>query len=273
MRAYIYLATLFVCLSGTANAGTAVVTDGRFTNIYVYPNPSAETWEQHMNRLRPTDGAQFSRRAIDTFTQQFMAPVWPSYFDSLYQYSGIHPPRFAGSAVVGQRCIDAAMRDLKGGVMQWGTIRSLSNCHVDGRDPSPQVNLIFSPDIKIASITSGRDICGPGSNVRGWHAWGINTPNFAAIPTNASCTPNFTQLTSVMSHEIVEILTDPAGMGMGDFGRNELGDNCQTQPLTTWRGFRVQRYWSTFDRNCQPQLDAPAGSTSTTWLLGSGTVA
>src|SRR4051794_27167887 len=45
-----------------------VVTDGRFTNVYVYPNPSQETWEQHLNNLpadqKPPDWKSFTRVSI-----------------------------------------------------------------------------------------------------------------------------------------------------------------------------------------------------------------
>ena len=92
---------LCVC-TGTACAGSAVVTNGRFTNIYVLPDPDKETWEEHMAKLRPNDAAEFSRAAIDRFTANLMEPAWPSYFDPLFQYSGINPPRFFGSAVASQ---------------------------------------------------------------------------------------------------------------------------------------------------------------------------
>ncbi|MBK7599428.1 MAG: hypothetical protein IPJ07_13260 [Acidobacteria bacterium] len=261
-------------VSNVAAQGSAVVTDGKFTNIYVFPNPSSETWEQHMARLRPTDAAQFSRAAIDRFTEELMAPVWPSYFDPLFQYSGIRPPRFFGSAVASQACVDAAMRDLHNGVMQWDTIRSLSNCHIDGHDPSPQVILIFSPDIKIGKIvpfgTSG-DMC-TTSTTRGWHAWGLNTPNFIAIPTNAACTPTFTDITKIISHEVAETISDPGGFGFGNLGKDEVADKCEGSPdgPTFWRGFTVERYWSNFDNNCQPRLEPSVGAVAETWLLGQG---
>jgi hypothetical protein len=257
----------------SAHAGSAVVTDGRFTNVYVFPDPSRETWEQHMARLRP-DAAQFSRAAIDHYTEELMAPVWPSYFDPLHQYNGINPPRFFGSAVASQACVDAAMKDLHNGVMQWDTVRSLSNCHIDGHDPSPQVTLIFSPDIKIAKIVpfgTGGDMC-TTTSTRGWHAWGINVPNFIAMPTDPMCHSSFAAFTRTMSHEVVETVSDPGGAGMGDIGQHELGDNCENKSDANmqWRGFTVERYWSNFDNDCEPRFDPPAGSTSDTWVLGEG---
>lgn len=260
-------------LTGTGYAGPSVVKNGRFTNVYVYPDPGRETWEQHMARLRPADAARFSRASIDRFTARLMSPGWPSYFDALYQYSGIHPPRFFGSAVASNACVQAALRDEHRGVLQWDTIRTLSNCHIAGHDPSPQVILIFSPDIKIAKILpvnrTGPDMC--TGSTKAWHAWGLNTPNFVAMPTSRLCTPNFSNFTQTLSHEIVETVSDPAGAGMGTLGQHELGDNCEnrTPPeLTLYRGYSVERYWSNFDRNCQPRLDAPSGSVTTTWVLG-----
>src|SRR5580700_10360592 len=97
-----------VCINN-ACAGSAVVTNGRFTNVYVFPDPDQETWERHMASLRP-DAVKFSRAAIDRFTAVLMSPAWPSYFDPLLQYSGIHPPRFFGSSVASKACVDAALK-------------------------------------------------------------------------------------------------------------------------------------------------------------------
>jgi hypothetical protein len=268
------LMALVAACACTAFAGSAVVTNGKFTNIYVYPDPDRETWEQHIAHLRP-DAAQFSRANIDRATQQLMAPGWPSYFDTLFQYNGIHPPQFFGSAVATKACVDAALKDLHNGVLQWDTIRSLSNCHVDGHDPSPQVTLIFSPDIKVAAITpasTGGDMC-TTTNTRAWHAWGLNVPNFVALSTSPACASNFADLMRLMAHEVVETVSDPGGAGMGDFGQHELGDNCEDKrppEMTTFNGMTLERYWSNFDRNCQPRLDPPAGSMEATWVLGEG---
>lgn len=279
-RALVILAFLGVLFSQQgarrADAGSAVVTNGKFTNVFVYPDPARETWEQHIASLRPNDAANFSRAAIDRFTAQIMAPVWPSFWDALYQYNQINPPRFFGSFVASQACVDAAVKDEHNGVLQWDTIRSLSNCHASGMDPSPQVNLIFSPDLKIAPIVpfgTGPDMCTmPGTHDVAWHAWGINTPNFAVLPTDPQCTPDFTRFTKSLTHEDLETISDPAGLGMGTIGQNELADNCENRPdgFTTFFGFAVSRYWSNFDGTCLPKLDPPAGSVAATWLLGEG---
>ena len=88
------IAVLVLASAGHAHAD-AVVSDGRFTNVYVYPDPDRETWEQHLNGLpriqKPSDPDNFTRKSIDAFTQSLMntewpsrqsllGPVWPSYF-------------------------------------------------------------------------------------------------------------------------------------------------------------------------------------------------
>jgi len=258
----------------------AVVTDGRFTNVYVYPDPSKETWEQHMNGLpasiKPKKWETFTRKHIDAFTQTLMRPAWPSFFGALFQYGSINPPRFFGSYVASQECVDAALRDANKGVIEATTIRSLSNCHIAGMDPSPQVNLIFSPDMKIGNAPSvpfgeanGPDICSQtGNHAIAYHWWGLNTPNFTVMPTNVGCASDFATFTSSFSHEIVELLSDPGQVAHGGMGGSELGDQCQGRNIT-WDDFNVQRYRSDNDNDCWP-LSVPSGSTYATWVLAEG---
>jgi hypothetical protein len=276
---------LAIAMAGGAYAqGTAVVTNGRFTNIYVYPNSDTQSWESHIASLRPTDAARFSRASIDNFTQTLMSHPWPTYFDPLFQYSGINPPQFFGSAEVKASCFQAAMRDAHNGVLQADTIRSLANCHANGLDPSPQLNLIFSPDVHVATfqlvVTSpGGDMC-TTTTTNAWHSGGLNTPNYTVIPTEPACTrapaglTQFDGFTRAFSHEIVETLSDPAGAGYGTLGSGEVADRCEDLPdamaFTMFAGFSVARYRSDFDNNCQPQLDPPPGSTSETWIMGTG---
>jgi len=286
--ALVLFATLGVAL--TAARRLAVVTDGRFTNIYVYqPSFPGESWDQHVAEYwnghpKPTDYGKFTRASIDAFVDALMTPGSPSYFDRLHQYSGINPPRFYGSGMASQSCVAAAMKDARNGngVMQWDTIRSLSNCHLDGHDPSPQVNLIFSPDIKIGNTpTQGSgDLC--LTSVQAWHWAGLNTPNFVALPTNKGCAPSFDTLTTTLSHEIVETLTNPAGFGVSgvlddpaNLGKGEVGDRCEGKNLV-WPGpYTVTQYWSAKDRSCQPTTAPRAASSSVqtpeiTWLDAKG---
>jgi hypothetical protein len=278
---YSVLVVIPVVLSFGISWADFVVTDGRFTNVYVYPDPSRETWEQHLQGLaanqKPSDPENFTRQTIDAFTRALMSPDWPSYFGTLHQYGGINPPLFFGSAVASQACVDAAMRDLHNGVLEQTTIRSLSNCHTAGMDPSPQVNLIFSPDIKIGEpvgtplgAANGPDICSETSqnHAIAYHAWGLNTPNFAVLPTAPGCAPDFKTFTSTFSHEVIEMLSDPGQAGHGAWGGGELGDQCEGNDFT-WKGFNVQRYRSDNDNICWP-ISPPAGSTTVTWVLAEG---
>jgi hypothetical protein len=256
----------------------AVVSDGRFTNVYVYPNPSQESWDDHLKRLArdhfpllPSDWTKnFTSEHIDAFTDALMSHDWPSYFGALHQYGGINPPQFFGSYTASQKCVDAALKDRTNGVLGLSTIRSLSNCHDDGMDPSPQVNLIFSPDIPVdfSWPDSSPDVCQKqGDHDVAYHSGGLNTPNFAILPTEKGCVDNFDDFTKHFSHEDIEILSDPALVGHGGAGGTELGDACEK--LTThWGIYNVQRYRSDNDNMCWPNF--PDGTTTLTWVLAEG---
>jgi hypothetical protein len=67
---FLLISVMVVVLGSMSQArADAVVTDGRFTNVYVYPDPSRETWEQHLNNLpasmKPSDWQKFTRQSID----------------------------------------------------------------------------------------------------------------------------------------------------------------------------------------------------------------
>jgi hypothetical protein len=277
-------AALWLCLFGAIGAAStaraeAVVTDGRFTNIYIVPDPDKETWDEHFKRVDPTRAADFARAKIDKFTDTLMAPRWPGYFDALAQY-GVHPPRFFGSGLASKACVDAALKDRKKGVIQSDTIRSLANCHVDGLDPSPQVNLIFAPDLPVAHTFESEDMCTKQGDPKAYHFGGLFVPNYAVISTAKGCASAFENLTHLMSHEIVEMLTDPGGTGHGGPIPNEteLADKCENvatsiadpRSFLVYRGFEVERYFSDFDNRCEPHLETPPGDTSVLWQLGSG---
>jgi hypothetical protein len=272
-----YAALPFLAIAGlcvtVAKAQPFVVNEGKFTNVYVYPNPNQETWDQHLARVRPGDGAQFSRAAIDRFTDQLLSPGWPSFFDALFPYNGIRPPQFFGSKVASQKCVDAALQSAYKGVIQRRAVATLANCHEDGKDPSPQVNLIFSPDMLIAhdDTLSGTapDLC---TVAAGYHGWALGVPNFAVLPTSTPCAPSFDEFTRTMSHEIVEIVSDPAQLGI-TFGTEEISDICRKRAdaFVSFKGYSVSRYWSDSVKACEPRLEPPVGSAATTWVLGEGT--
>jgi hypothetical protein len=274
------------------SAGGAVVTNGAFTNLYVFKASfPGETWDQHIAGLRPTisDEASFSRVSIDAVSDFMMDGQWPTYWDPAWQYNSIAPPQFFGSGFATDSCVNDMMNDLDNGVVDFRTAGTLANCHQSGLDPSPQIVLVFSPDIKLAKPTSdGMDMC-TTSTTNAYHSWGFNIPNYATVPTSESCmgaAGGFDAFTTALSHEEIEMVTDPAGFGFGDLGTwaAEAGDLCESggpanDPTTLWgphgtdslgRIDSLQRYWSDEDNNCQPRLDAPASSQSATWVLGTG---
>jgi hypothetical protein len=267
----------FVTRDAQAQGGLFAVSDGRFTNIYVVRDPVTDNWDDVLLKKRPKDGKDFTRAAIDAFSQKIMDGGWPSYFDPLAQY-GVHPPRFFGSGLASKKCVDAAIKDEVNGVLPYGTVRTLANCHNDGMDPSPQVNLIFSPEFKLAESGNQADMCTMKDPATGYHGGGLNMPNFAAIPTSLECAGGFSSLTGVMTHEIVEMLTDPLPAGI-NAGKDEIGDVCERKgkhnpnhllsvALTTFKNFTVSRYWSNREQQCVPRMEPPAGSTADMWVLG-----
>ena len=89
------LSIVILCAATSAARANAVVTDGKFTNVYVFrPDHDGQTWDEHMLHHRSAgDASEFTRAKIDAFTAALMTVSWPSYFDSLSQY-GIRPPQF-----------------------------------------------------------------------------------------------------------------------------------------------------------------------------------
>ena len=165
----------------------------------------------------------------------------------------------------------------------------------NGGTKSDQVNIILSPefyaqnDFTFSFPTGNVTIASPPiacmSDTGAFHTGQLNTANFTVIPTN--CHINMNQITQSISHEMVETISDPAGMGYvhieggGDqflaiagnpkVGNSmELGDICEdggfknsgnngagSDGIAYVRlvdGFSVSRYWSNIDNSCQPQF-------------------
>jgi hypothetical protein len=339
MRAIAYfMALCSMALEAAPAAAQAIVPNGYFTNVYVYQKSyPTETWEDHLvaankrdpglrpHEICPIPGLSnfdaFSRKCIDAFTREVMRPTWPSYFDPLAHYitsqwfgidtKYIHPPLFFGSGVALERCVDHALHDAHNGVVQWDTVVTLANCHDSGMDPSPQVNLIFSPDIKLADVRhnivfrNGPEMCA-AQQADAYHAWGVSVPNFTVLPTRSACVQNgFVDFTTSLTHEVVELLSDPGAVAYGSPGTYEIGDLCEVEDPTTmvtesWTGLpltnpaaaniqlTLSRYCiaqelpgggltfggskscKAFAGTCQPRLDPPNQSVAQTWVLGQG---
>src|SRR5215510_12157847 len=62
-----------------------IVQNGAFTNLFVFPTPSTESWEAHIASLRSSDAASFSRASIDAASDRMMDTTWPTYLSGLFQ--------------------------------------------------------------------------------------------------------------------------------------------------------------------------------------------
>ncbi len=286
--------------------GAAVVTDGKFANIYLYPDPSTETWEQHLAAQSGFPNAAVETRDnLDAFV---LALSQNGYFSRLSQYtSGISPlgggpinaPQFLGRQNTIQACVDAAIKDAhivnNVKVLDSHTLGTFAGCeNAANGGAATQVNIFLSPEFDAASGFGPAFGIGPNIGVcdkavaSAFHSFGLNIPNFTVIPTRISCNPGFDNITRSISHEMIETLSDPAGLGyihevgpipingvgrIGDFNvefnEGELADICEPRgpknpnsdpniAATRYGGFAVSRYWSNIDNDCEPQAGVTA---------------
>ena len=197
-----------------------------------------ETWDQHMAFI----GRPERTSGINAFVTSLVAS---DYFQPLTQY-GVNPPRFLGMIPTAPNCASDALRDMTPPrVVQWNTLRSFAACQKNRTGTSADQLLIFvSPDLDVGEINVGPDraaaLCGAGIG-SAYHAWGLGVPDFGVIPLNPLCNPNMQRIARSTSHEMVEILSDPAGFGyvhevgagrlwLGDmaviYKTGEIGDIC-----------------------------------------------
>jgi hypothetical protein len=259
---------------GEPFTGAADSPNADFTNIFLYlPSTPGQTWDQHVASL----GAPTSEQ-IDAMTG---ALVCSSYFDALTQYA-LNPPLFSGAETTIASCVQAALKDAASnkGVISFATMRSYAACEQsDNGDASTQVNIFVSPDIKASDYgQDGTDMCSPGTDgsgsTGGYHGFGLGVPNFVVIPTGPTCNANPSSVLHSLSHEMVETISDPAGLGWihssgpfqfsENYDQGELADICSglgqypapavpfpdTDGLT---GLAVAPYWSDQDNSCEPQ--------------------
>jgi hypothetical protein len=254
--------------------GAADSPNANFTNIFLYlPTTPGQTWDQHVASL----GAPTSEQ-IDAMTA---ALVCSSYFDALTQYA-LNPPIFSGAETTITSCVQAALKDATSnkGVISFATMRSFAACEQsDNGDASTQVNIFVSPDVKASDYgQDGTDMCSPGtdgsSSTGGYHGFGLGVPNFVVIPTGPMCNSDPSAVLHSLSHEMVETISDPAGLGWihgsgpfqfsENYDQGELADICSglgqypapavpfpdTDGLT---GLTVAAYWSDQDDSCEPK--------------------
>jgi hypothetical protein len=260
---------------GELFTGAVDVPNADFTNIFLYlPSTPGQTWDQHVASL----GAPTSEQ-IDALTA---ALVCSSYFDALTQYA-INPPVFSGAETTITSCVQAALKDAASnkGVISVATMRTFAGCEQshNGDAFTTQVNIFVSPDVKTSNYgQDGTSMCSSGTDgagsTGGNHGFGLNVPYWTVIPTGPKCNINPSSVLHSLSHEMVETLSDPAGLGWlhasgpfqfsENYDQGELADICSslgqysapavpfpdTDGLT---GLTVAPYWSDQDDSCEPQ--------------------
>lgn len=268
----------------TPATGAAIVTNGIFSNIYLWPTATQtsmaqNSWDGHLKSLGAPAVPSETSEVLDQITCDL---VHTSYFDALTQY-GIAPPVYAGDEATLPSCVNPVMQSAtnNAGVIQWDAIKDFVNCEEAASGPkTTQVNVFLSPDLKVArfSLSQAPDLCTTGSNAYHWGSPG--TRNYTVIPTSSECSGNIATLTHALSHEMVETVSDPGGFGWvhetipgrfpGDmeteFSEGELGDICShvglhptadipfDDPSAGVGSLAVAAYWSNADNACVPSF-------------------
>jgi hypothetical protein len=134
-----------------------------------------------------------------------------------------------------------------------------------GKIPAPDADTLYFvhlPGSSQVSSGAGGTTCSDNCAYHFFYTKGTKEVRYAVIPdqnsgacsTNPSCPTQlaaFDRLTIVASHELVEAVTDPNGMGWLDNNQacGEIGDICVGQPGKA-AGFTVQLEWSNKNGKC-----------------------
>ncbi|HVN50682.1 MAG TPA: hypothetical protein VMT43_04580, partial [Acidimicrobiales bacterium] len=266
--------------------GAADVPNAHFRNVFLFPMSSpTDTWDQHMQTLPQNQRGPTSEQ-IDAMTKDL---VCSSYFDLLTQYN-INPPTYDGDVATDDGCVTAAINDAMStaNVISYATMRTFAGCEqgVSSANP-PQINIFVSPDLMASAY--GLDtfaLCSSDKLPAAYHGWGLGVPNFTVVPTTSSQSCNDPgNLLGSLSHEMVELVSDPGGFGWlhaSDIGHvdlgkqlddGELGDICSkvgayptpadnpgVVPFPSppdlvnlgLNNLHVAPYWSDQDNACEP---------------------
>lgn len=132
---------------------------------------------------------------------------------------------------------------MAGGVIPVPT-KSSSSGHT-----SPQVMMVFlDPNVEINDPAHGRQLNVPNSLLAGYHDSFTVQPGIPCIYAFSEFA-DIDTITTVMSHEFAEMITDPLyNAWTPDHAGTEIGDPCESAPLTTitvsGRTWTVQEIWS-----------------------------
>lgn len=208
-----------------------------------------------------TNNGQYKYK--DQLHQYYDAVTNSPYFDWLIEYNvgaysisrGGFAAEYADAAAPAKATIDET-NDL----IPW-----ISGLIDAGKIPAPDANTLYFvhlPGSSQVSSGAGGTTCSDNCAYHFFYTKGSQEVRFAVIPdqnsgacsTNPSCPTQlaaFDRLTIVASHELVEAVTDPNGMGWLDNNQacGEIGDICVGQPGKA-AGFTVQLEWSNKNAKC-----------------------
>lgn len=247
-----------------------VVANANVVNLYM----AAGGWDA----LVPA-GSGVTKEALDSWTSAFIAS---GYLASGAQY-GIGTPTFGGGFLSAAKCVPTASgstpslstSDASGVIScNFGTGGALHGLH------NTVANLIVPPPWNILDGIDG--IGSTCTTIGGYHATtlDVNLVPFTVIPVSSPCNSNFNETTDTLSHEIIEVLTDPIGsqgwtqkfaLGVNvseELSAGEVSDICTSvgdekalpadnDAISFFAaGGAVQAYWSNAAQTCVPGVPA-----------------
>jgi len=208
-----------------------------------------------------TNNGQYKYK--DQLHQYYDAVTNSAYFDWLSEYD-------SGSYMIGRGGFAAEYADAaapaKATIDETNDLQPWINKLIDGgKIPAPDANTLYFvhlPGSSQVSSGAGGTTCSDNCAYHYFYMKGSAEVRYAVIPdqnsgacsTNQACPiqlPALDRLTIVASHELVEAVTDPNGMGWIDDNQQcgEIGDICVGQPGKA-AGYTVQLEWSNKNGKC-----------------------
>ncbi len=208
-----------------------------------------------------TNNGQYKYK--DQLHQYYDAVTNSAYFDWLIEYNttsysigrGSFAAEYADAAAPAKATLNETT-DLQ----PW-----ISGLIDAGKIPAPDQNTLYFvhlPGSSQVSSGAGGTTCTDNCAYHYFYMKGTQEVRYAVIPdqNSGACSTNpacpiplaaFDRLTIVASHELVEAVTDPNGMGWIDQSQQcgEIGDICVGQPGTA-AGYTVQLEWSNKNNKC-----------------------
>ena len=260
-----------LCVSGPGwPLSPNVVANAEVVNLYM----ASSGW----NALVPASSG-VTKEALDSWTTALLAS---GYFSFGTQY-GIGTPTFSGGFMSAAKCVPTASGSSP--VLSTSAASGVISCNfgsggvLHGRN-NTIANLIVPPPWNILDGIDG--IGSTCSTISGYHTATLDASlvPFTVIPVGPLCNTNFNQTTDTMSHEIIEVLTDPvatygwtqkfaSGINVSEeLSAGEVGDICtivgdakalpaENDAISFFAaGGAIQAYWSNSAQTCLPGVPA-----------------